>query len=103
MTANFGLVTYAAQRHPHEISPRCARNRFAERGLADTRSADETQDRAFHLLHALLYGKVFEDALLDLFEPEMVGVEHLLRAFDVALDLRPVLPRHRQQPVEIIT
>jgi hypothetical protein len=32
----------------------------------------------------------------------MIGIEHLLGAFDVAFDLRPVLPGHRQQPVEIV-
>ena len=39
---------------------------------------DQAQDRTLHLLHALLHGEVFEDALLDLLQPEMVGVEHLL-------------------------
>ena len=32
----------------------------------------------FTLLHALLHGEVFEDALLDLLETVMVVVEHLL-------------------------
>ena len=32
----------------------------------------------------------------------MVRVEHLFSALDVALDLGPVLPGHRQQPVEIV-
>src|SRR5215469_17834836 len=102
MPTDFGFVTYATQRHPHEIPASSARDRFAERGLADTRGADEAKDRPLHLFHALLYGEVFKDALLDLFEPEMVSVEHLFRALDVAFDLGPVLPRHRQQPVEII-
>ena len=102
MAADLGLVTHAAQRHAHEVAAGGARHRLAERGLADPRRADQAQDRALHLLHALLDGEVFEDALLDLLQPEMVGVEHPLGALDVALDLGALLPGDRQQPVEVV-
>src|SRR5579871_6155238 len=52
--------------------------------------------------YPLLHSEIFEDPLLDLLKPEMVGVEHPLGALDIALDLGAVVPRHRQQPVEIV-
>ena len=102
MSADLGLVTHAAQRHPHEVPSGRPGDRLAEGGLAHPWGAHQAEDGSLHLLHALLHGEIFEDALLDLFEPEVIRVEHLLRAFDVAFDLGAVLPGHRQQPVEIV-
>src|SRR3546814_2809604 len=59
-------------------------------------------DRALHLLHALLHGEVFEDALLRLLEAVVVGVENLLRVLDVALHLGALLPGDREDPVEVV-
>src|SRR5438046_587045 len=64
VAADLRLVAHAAKRHPHEVAPRRARDRLAERGFADAGWADQTQDRPLHFL----------DALLDLLEPEMIGI-----------------------------
>src|SRR3546814_16469323 len=77
-------------------------DRLAERGLAAAQRADEAEDRALHLLHALLHGEVFEDALLHLLEAVVVGVENLLRVLDVALHLGALLPGDREDPVEVV-
>src|SRR6185312_511936 len=102
VAANLSLVTHAAERHAHEVASRRARDRLAERGLADTRRSDQTQDRTLDLVHALLHGEIFDDALLDLFETEMVGVEHFFGAGEIALHLAALLPRNRQDPVEVV-
>ena len=102
MPAHLGLVTHAAQGHAHEVAARRLGDRLAERGLADARRADEAEDRTLDLLLALLHREVLEDALLDLLEAEVVGVEHLLGDLDVAPDLRALLPRDRQHPVEVV-
>ena len=78
MAADLGLVAHAAERHAHELAPGRPRDRLAERGLADAGRTDQTQDRAGQLVGAALHREIFDDALLDLFEPEMVGVEDLL-------------------------
>src|SRR5260221_13628951 len=117
MAPDLGFVAHAAQRHAHEIATGSARHRLAERGLADTRRADQAQDRALHFLHALLDREVLKDALLDLLQPEMVkerileyladalldllqpemvGVQHPLRDLDIALDLAALVPRDRE-------
>src|SRR5690606_9021288 len=46
MTANFGLVTHAAEREAHELAPRGAGDAARDAGLADTRRPDEAQDGA---------------------------------------------------------
>ncbi len=102
MATDLGFVAHAAQRHTHEVAAGGARDRLAERGLADARRADQAEDRAFQLARALLHGEVFKDALLDLLQTIMVVVQHLLGVLDVFLDLAALAPRDRQHPVEII-
>ena len=76
--------------------------RLAERGLADARRADQAQDRALELLHALLHGEVLDDALLHLLQPVVIFVEHFLGDGDVGVHLAPLLPRALHQPVDVV-
>ena len=102
VAADLGLVAHAAQRHADELAAGRLGDRLAERGLADAGRADEAEDRPLQLLLAALHGEVFDDAVLDLVEAVVVGVEHLLREVQVLLDLGVLAPRDRQQPVEIV-
>ena len=102
MAADLRLVAHAAERHAHELAPRRLGDRLAERRLADAGRADEAEDRSRQLVGALLHGEIFDDALLDLVEAEMIGVEDRLGGGEILLDLRALLPRNRQQPVEIV-
>ena len=79
VAADLGLVAHAAQGEAHEVAARRLGDRLAERGLADARRADEAQDRALHLVDALLDREILEDPLLDLLQAVMVGVEDRLR------------------------
>ena len=103
MAANLGLVAHAAQRHAHELAARRLGDRLAERGLADAGRPDEAEDRPGQLVGALLHGQIFDDPLLDLFQAEVIGVEKRLRRRQVLLDFRLLLPRNRQQPIEVVT
>ena len=102
MAADLGLVAHAAERHAHELAPGRLRDRLAERGLADAGRADQAQDRSGQLVGALLHREIFDDAFLDLLEAEMIGVEDLLGERQILLDLGLLVPRDRQQPVEIV-
>ena len=102
MAADLGLVAHAAERHAHELAVRRARDRLAERGLADAGRADQAQDRALDPLHALRDRQVFDDAFLDLVEAVVILVEHLLRGRDVVVHLGALLPRHLDQPVDVV-
>src|SRR5262249_5071768 len=44
MTADLRLVAHAAERHAYELAPQRARNGPAERSLAHSRWANETED-----------------------------------------------------------
>ena len=46
VAADLRLVAHAAERDAHELAPERARDRAAERGLADAGRPDEAQDRA---------------------------------------------------------
>ena len=102
MAADFGLVANPAKRHAHIFAPGGARDRLAKRGLADSRRADKAQDRSLDRLCALLHGKKFDDAVLDLLQPVMVGVENFASLDDVFLQPAGFLPRHGENPVEIV-
>src|SRR3546814_11702103 len=95
MAADFGLVAHAAERLAHEFAARRLRDRAAERRLADTRRADEAQDRPLALVGARLNREIFDDAVLDLFERLMVVVEDGLRLVDVLLEIGRASCRER--------
>ena len=78
MAANLGLVAHAAERHAHELASGRLGDRLAERGLADAGRADQAEDRSGQLVGALLHREVLDDALLDLLQAVVIGVEDLL-------------------------
>ena len=77
MAAQFGLVVQPAQAHALEFAAQRAGDRLAQRRLAHARRADEAEDRRLGLRVQLEHGQVFEDALLDVREVEVVLVENL--------------------------
>src|SRR4030095_12998657 len=47
-------------------------------------------------------GEIFDDAFFDLLEPVMVVVEDLLGVDEILIGLRLLIPRDRQQPIEVV-
>ena len=88
VAADLGLVAHAAERDADELAPERARDRPAERRLADAGRPD-TRHRMGPFLSALelAHRQVLEDALLDLLEVVVVGVEDVARRLDVELVL----------------
>src|ERR1051325_7748584 len=72
VAADLRLVVHAAERDPLELAPRGARDGLAERGLADSRRADEAEDRALAGRIELAHGEMLEDATLDLLKAVVV-------------------------------
>ena len=101
MAADLGLVVHAAEADPHELAAHGARDRLAERGLADAGRADEAQDRALAFGVELAHGEVLEDAPLDLVQAVMVLVEDAARLGDVDALLGQLRPGQLDQPVEV--
>ena len=102
VAADLGLVAHAAERHAHELAAGRLRDRLAERGLADAGRADQAQDRPGQLVGALLHREILDDALLDLLQAVVIVIENLLGSDEILLDLGLLVPRDRQQPVEIV-
>ena len=75
---------------------------MAQRGLADARRSNETQDRSFDPPHALLHGEVLKNAFLDLLEAVVIFLEHCLRFLQALEDLAALLPGHLDQPVDVV-
>ena len=87
MAANFCLVVHAAKTDPHEFALHGARDGLAQRGLADARRADQTEDRCLALRCKLAHRKILDDPAFDLLEAIVVLVENAPRLGDV--DRRP--------------
>ncbi len=102
MSANLRLIAHATQRQPHKLSPRRLRNRHPQRRLTYARRSNEAQNRSLRILHQLPHRKKFQDAILDLLKPVVIFIQHRLRVLDRTNFLRPLLPRYRQQPVQIV-
>ena len=102
VAADLGFIPHAAERHADELAAGGLRDRHAERGLAHARRPDKAEDRAPGVLHQAAHRQELQDALLDLLQAVVVALEHLLGELEVADLLGFLLPRHRQQPVEIV-
>jgi hypothetical protein len=109
VAADLGLVADAAERHAHELAAERAGDGLADRGLAGAGRADQREDcaRALIRLDAALLaqladGDVLDDPVLHVLEAGVVGVEHLAGVLRVEALLRPLAPRHREQPVEVV-
>ncbi len=106
--ADLRLVADAAERHPDELAVERARDRLADRGLARAGRPDQREDRAGALvlldpalLAQLADREVLDDAVLDVLQPVVVGVEDLTRVLRVEALLRRLAPRHGEEPVEV--
>src|SRR5205085_6352763 len=104
------LVVDAAERHPGELASHGPGNGLAERRLADARWADQGDDgagtAAAHRGDAtigteLLHRQELDDAVLDVVEPGVVGVEDAAGLRDVERVVRPLRPRQLDHPVQV--
>src|SRR5258708_20113215 len=103
VAGNLRFVTYDAQRNADELAPRGMSDGHRKRSLADAWRSDKTENRALGIFHKLADGQKFQDALLDFLQAVMLVIENLFGGTDVPDFLGSLLPRHRQQPIEIIS
>ena len=101
MPADLGFVAHAAERDADELALHGARDRLAERGLADAGRADEAQDRPFHVAFELPHREVFDDALFDLVEIVVILVEDAARLDRVDAILGDRQPGQLEHPVDV--
>ena len=102
MAADLRLVAHAAQRHAHELAVGRLGDALPQRGLAHARRTDQAQDGTAQLLHPRLHREVLKDALLDLLQAVVVCVQGVLRHLQVLAHLGALVPRHAQQPVQVV-
>ncbi|EXI71355.1 MAG: hypothetical protein AW07_03687 [Candidatus Accumulibacter sp. SK-11] len=101
MSAYLGFVVTAAERGADEPAPQRARDRLAERGLADAGRADEAENRSVSAGVELAHGKELDDPLLHLDEAEVVGIEDSPCLGDLDAVRHRFSPRQLDQPVEV--
>ena len=102
MAANFGFVVHAAEREPHELAAQSARDGFAERSLAHAGRSDKAQDRAFHVRLQAADGEIVEDAILDLLEVVVIGIQNFFGLDDFDFLAGSLVPGQHGQPLDVV-
>ena len=102
MAADLGFVAHAAERKTNELAAGGLGDRHSERRFTHAGRSDKAQDGSFGVLHQAAHREEFENAFFDLLQAVMIGFQHLLRVVEVANLLGFFLPRHSQQPIQII-
>ena len=101
VAADLGLVVYAAETHADKSASHGLRDRLCDRGLADARRADETENLSLRVARQLLYGEHFDDAFLDLLHAVMVAVKNAPCVLQVKVVLRALRPWQLKQALDI--
>jgi hypothetical protein len=102
VAADLRLVADAADRDAGELPAQRLGDRLAERRLADSGRADETEDRAREVAVLELRDReVLDDPILDLVQVVMVRVEHLARLDEVEVVLRLLVPGQADDPLDV--
>ena len=101
MASDLGLVPNATKAHSDELASQRQSDAAAQGGLAHARWANQAKDRPPHLMDQRQHRHVIEDALLDLTQAEMLGLEDVRRMFDGEVVVRACRPRQPNDPVEV--
>ena len=102
VAADLRLVADPADRDALELAPERLRDRPAEAGLPHPRAARRSRGSGpCELRVQLAHRQVLEDAVLDLLQVVVIGVEDLARVGDVKVVLGGAAPRQLDQPLEI--
>ena len=101
MPANLGLVANAADADSLELAPQSTGDRATEAGLSDPGGTDEAEDRPRRIGLQLAHRQVLEDAVLDLLQVVVVGVEDLAGVGDIEVVLGLFRPGQLDQPLEV--
>ena len=100
MAADLGLIVDAAERDAREVPAERIGDRTPQRCFADSRRADEAQDRRFESRACELpHGHKFEDALLDLRQPVVIAIQCVPGLDQVVCVFGLVGPGQVEQPI----
>ncbi len=101
VAAQFRFVMQTAQAQSFELAIQRPGDRLPQRRLADAGRSDEAQDWSFRIRVQFQNAQMFEDALLHIFQPEVIFIQHLPRFRDIERILGALAPRQLQHIIEI--
>ena len=102
VAADLRLIVHAAEGNPDVFAPEGPGDGLAEARLADPGRAVQAEDRGLHVALQLEDGQVFDDAVLDRVQPEMVLVQDLLRVLQVQVVLRLLAPGQVEHELDVV-
>ena len=103
VTADIRLITHTAEAHARVVAAHGLCNGLGNRGLADTRRADQTQHLPLEVGRKALDGKELHNAFLDLLHAIVVAVEDRLRFREIMTFLALLIPRQVEHGIQIST
>ena len=102
VAADFAFITHAAQRHTHILTACGFGNRLTQGSFTYSRRANQTQNRAFELVHTFLNGQIFQNALFDFFQTIVVGIQNQISFGNIFADTGFFLPWQLKQSIDIV-
>src|SRR5262249_47865866 len=101
VAANLRFVVSAAEAHAYELAVHGARDRLAERGLADAGRTNEAQERLLPVRPNFPHAQISHDARFNLSQAVVILIEDAARLGNVDRLFLRQLPRQLDQPIEI--
>jgi hypothetical protein len=101
MTADIRLVMHPAETLAHEFAIHRSRDALSEGRLADSRRADQAQDRTLSFRHELTHSEKFDDAFFHLLEAVVIRIENFTGLRQIDLFSGQNAPWQFDQPVEV--
>src|SRR5690606_24046974 len=102
MTTDLSFVTHTTQRHPNEFSVGGAGDGLPKRRFSYARRPDQTQNRRFKFVDALLHRQVLDNAFLDFLEPIMISIQNFLGISNGIVNATTLAPWQANQRIDIV-
>ena len=102
VASDFAFITHAAQRHTHILSACGFGNRLTQGSFTHPRRTNQTQNRAFELVHTFLNSQIFQNTLFDFFQTIVVGIQNQISLGNIFADTGFFPPRQLKQSIDIV-
>ena len=102
VAADFAFITHAAQRHTHILATCGFGNRLTQGSFTHPRRTNQTQNRAFELVHTFLNSQIFQNTFFDFFQTIVVGIQNQISFGNIFADTGFFLPRQLKQSIDIV-
>ena len=101
VAADFRFVVNAPHAKAHKFAANGPRNGAPQTGLSHSRRTGKTQNGPFGFFFQLAHGQKFQNAVLDIFQVEVVLIQDFLGILQIHVVLGFLIPGQGNQPIDV--